>query len=182
MRRGLTLPDVADFASITGKGVTGRVNGRVVAVGNDQLVQDPAVAGNALEPRIAQLRSGGATVMYVAIDGKPAGVIAVADPIKATTRAALDALRAQGIRIVMLTGDHRATALAVASQLGIDEVEAQVLPEQKHAIVRALRGAGRIVAMAGDGVNDAPALAEADVASPWAAAPTLPCRAPASRW
>ncbi len=161
--RGITLPTVEDFTSLTGKGVTGRVNGRVVAVGNDKLMQEPAFAGTALEPQAAQLRADGATAMYVAIDGRPAGVIAVADPIKATARSALDALRGQGMRIVMLTGDHRATALAVARQLGIDEVEAQVLPEQKHAIVRGLRGAGRIVAMAGDGVNDAPALAEADV-------------------
>src|SRR4029077_3115354 len=116
-----------------------------------------------LESRADALRRDGATAMFVAVDGRPAGIIAVAAPIKATTPAALASLRADGIRIVMLTGDNRTTAQAVAAKLGITEVEAEVLPEQKGAVVQRLRGQGRVVAMAGDGVNDAPALAAADV-------------------
>jgi Cu+-exporting ATPase len=116
-----------------------------------------------LESRAEALRRDGATAMFVAVAGRPAGIIAVADPIKATTPAALASLRADGIRIVMLTGDNRTTAQAVAAKLGITEVEAEVLPEQKGAVVQRLRGQGRVVAMAGDGVNDAPALAAADV-------------------
>jgi len=162
-QRGLTIHDVADFGSVTGKGVTGTIGGRKVAVGNAKLLQDIGVAAAALEARADALRRDGATAMFVVIDGRPAGVIAVADPIKATTQAALDGLRADGIRIVMLTGDNRTTAQAVAAKLGIAEIEAEVLPEQKNAIVRRLRSEGRVVAMAGDGVNDAPALAEADV-------------------
>jgi Cu+-exporting ATPase len=116
-----------------------------------------------LQSRAEILRQEGATVMFVAVDEKPAGIIAVADPIKATTMAALDSLRNEGLRIVMLTGDNRTTAQAVATKLKITEVEADVLPDQKNAIVRRLKSEGRVVAMAGDGVNDAPALAEADV-------------------
>jgi Cu+-exporting ATPase len=117
----------------------------------------------AIEATAAALRAEGTTALYVGVDGRAAGVIAIADPIKATTQAALDALRKDGIRIVMLTGDNRATAQAVAARLGITEVEAEVLPQDKGRVVEKLRGAGRIVAMAGDGVNDAPALAAADV-------------------
>jgi Cu+-exporting ATPase len=146
--RKVALEDVADFASVTGKGVTGVIGGRRVAVG---------------KARADALRMEGATALFVAVDDKPAGIIAVADPIKATTMAALDALRSDGIRIVMLTGDNRTTAQAVAAKLGIAEVEAEVLPDQKNAIVRRLKSEGRVVAMAGDGVNDAPSLAEADV-------------------
>jgi P-type Cu+ transporter len=127
------------------------------------LLAELGIAGGALEARAEELRRDGATAMFVAIDNRLAGIIAVADPIKATTPAALAALRADGIRIVMLTGDNRTTAQAVAAKLGITEIEAEVLPDQKHAIVRRLRSEGRKVAMAGDGVNDAPALAEADV-------------------
>ncbi len=162
-QRGLALGDVADFASVTGKGVTGRIGGRQVAIGNAGLLKDIGVAGADLESRADQLRREGATVMYMAVDGRPAGLIAVADPVKATTPAALESLRADGIRIVMLTGDNRITAKAVADKLGIADIEAEVLPEQKNAVVRRLRAEGRAVAMAGDGVNDAPALAEADV-------------------
>ncbi|HXP76128.1 MAG TPA: heavy metal translocating P-type ATPase [Stellaceae bacterium] len=162
-QRGLAMQDVADFKSITGKGVSGRIGGRQVAVGNAKLLEEIGVSGGALEAGADPLRRDGATAMFVAIDGRAAGVIAVADPIKATTPAALDALRADGIRLVMLTGDNRTTAQAVAAKLGIDDIEAEILPEQKHAIVRRLRSEGRVVAMAGDGVNDAPALAEADV-------------------
>jgi Cu+-exporting ATPase len=161
--RGLSMPAVEGFESVTGKGVTGRANSRSVAVGNRKLLEGLGASASALEAEADKLRSDGATAMFVAIDGRPAGVIAVADPIKASTPAALQTLRGEGIHIVMLTGDNRTTALAVARKLGIDAVEAEVLPDQKNAIVRKLRMEGHIVAMAGDGVNDAPALAEADV-------------------
>jgi Cu+-exporting ATPase len=163
VNRKVALQDVADFASVTGKGVTGTIAGRRVAVGNATLLKDRGVASADLEARADALRKEGATALFVAVDDKPAGIIAVADPIKATTMAALDALRGEGIRIVMLTGDNRTTAQAVAAKLGITEVAAEVLPDQKNAIVRRLKSEGRVVAMAGDGVNDAPALAEADV-------------------
>lgn len=162
-QRGLALQDATDFGSVTGKGVTGKIAGHPVAVGNAKLLTDVRIASADLASRADQLRREGATAMFVAIDGRPAGVIAVADPIKATTPAALESLRADGVRIVMLTGDNRTTAQAVAAKLGITDIEAEVLPEQKNAIVRRLRSEGRSVAMAGDGVNDAPALAEADV-------------------
>jgi Cu+-exporting ATPase len=160
--RNLTLQEVSDFASVTGKGVTGKVGGHAVGVGTIKLLGELGVSAD-LNARADALRRDGATVMFVAVDGHAAGIIAVADPIKATTAAALDSLRKDGIKIVMLTGDNRLTAQAVASKLGITDIEAEVLPEQKNAIVRRLRSEGRIVAMAGDGVNDAPALAEADV-------------------
>jgi len=159
----LALRDVKGFASVTGKGVTGVIDGRQVAVGNASLLNDLGLASSEFETRADTLRKDGATALFVAVDQTPAGIIAVADPIKATTMAALDALRREGLRIVMLTGDNRTTAQAVAAKLGITEVEADVLPDQKGAIVRRLKSEGRVVAMAGDGVNDAPALAEADV-------------------
>jgi Cu+-exporting ATPase len=162
-QRGLTIQDVADFASVTGKGVIGRIGNRDVAVGNAKLLQDLSIGAANLEARANELRREGATAMFVAVDSKPAGIIAVADPIKQTTPAALARLRQDGVRIVMLTGDNRTTAEAVASKLRITDIEAEVLPEQKNAIVRRLRSEGHAVAMAGDGVNDAPALAEADV-------------------
>jgi len=161
--RGLSLQDIADFASVTGQGVTGLVAGRRIAIGNARLLEGAEIAMPSLEKEADAQRAQGATVIYVTIDGKPAGIVAVADPIKPSTPAALDRLREAGIRIVMLTGDNRKTAKAVADKLGIAEIEAEVLPEQKNQIVRRLRSEGRIVAMAGDGVNDAPALAEADV-------------------
>jgi Cu+-exporting ATPase len=161
--RGLALTDVIDFASVTGKGVTGTTGGRKVAIGNGALLHDLGVPIDALERQANQARHDGATAMFVAIDALPAGTIVVADPIKATTPAALASLRADGVRIVMLTGDNRTTARSAAERLGITDIEAEVLPEQKNAIVRRLRGEGHVVAMAGDGVNDAPALAEADV-------------------
>jgi Cu+-exporting ATPase len=161
--RAVAIPDIEGFESITGKGVTGRVNGKTVAVGNRKLLQGLGANADALEKEADKLRADGATAMFVAIDGQPAAVIAVADPIKSTTSAALQTLRRDGVRILMLTGDNRTTALAVARKLQIDSVEAEVLPEQKNAIVRKLRAEGHAVAMAGDGVNDAPALAEADV-------------------
>jgi Cu+-exporting ATPase len=161
--RGMAFGEPADFASVTGKGVTGTVDGRRVALGNARLMQDLGVGPGELAARADELRREGGTALFLAVDGKPGGVIAVADPIKATTPAALESLRSEGIHIVMLTGDNRTTAEAVARKLGIQEVEADVLPEDKNRIVRRLRSEGKIVAMAGDGVNDAPALAEADV-------------------
>jgi Cu+-exporting ATPase len=160
--RNLALQDVSEFASLTGKGVTGNVGGHAVGVGTSGLLGNLGV-GAGLNGHADTLRRDGATVMFVMVDGRAAGIIAVADPIKAMTAAALDGLRADGVKIVMLTGDNRLTALAVAAKLGITDIEAEVLPDQKNAIVRRLRGEGRVVAMAGDGVNDAPALAEADV-------------------
>jgi P-type Cu+ transporter len=161
--RKLAVTEPSEFQSVTGKGVTGKVDGRSVALGNRGLMQDLGIALGELDARAEALRQDGATALYLAVDGKPAGVIAIADPIKATTPNALERMRAQGVRIVMLTGDMRTTAEAVARRLGIDEVEAEVLPEDKHAVIRRLKAEGRIVAMAGDGVNDAPALAAADV-------------------
>jgi Cu+-exporting ATPase len=159
----VTIEEPADFASVTGKGVTGKIGGRAVALGNAKLMADMGIALGELEDKAVKLRSDGATALFLAVDGKAAGVVAIADPIKSSTRAALDSLRADGIRIVMLTGDNKTTAQAVADKLGIKEVEADVLPQDKHRIVKKLRSDGCIVAMAGDGVNDAPALAEADV-------------------
>ncbi len=143
--------------------MTGSVDGHTVALGNAGLMEELGVEMGAFAAEADAQRRTGATALFIAIDGKPAGVIAIADPIKATTPAALDDLRADDVRIVMLTGDNRTTADAVARKLGIEDVQADVLPEDKHSIVRRLRQEGRVVAMAGDGVNDAPALAEADV-------------------
>ncbi len=161
--RKLPLQEVVDFTSLTGMGVTGTLAGRRVAVGNAAMLEERGVAFAGLEARADTLRKQGATAFFVSIDDQPAGIISVVDPIKATTPTALDALRREGLRIVMLTGDNLTTAEAVAAKLGITEVEAGILPDQKHAIVRRLKNVGRVVAMAGDGVNDAPALAEADV-------------------
>ncbi len=161
--RGLGAGAVTDFTSVTGKGVRGRVAGRPVAIGNRPLLAELGIESAPLEPEADKLRAEGATVMFVAIDGRAAGLIAVADPIKASTPAALSSLAEDGVRIVMLTGDNRATAHAVARRLGVSDVEAEVLPDQKHAVVQKLRAEGRVVAMAGDGVNDAPALAAADI-------------------
>ncbi|MFC7543264.1 HAD-IC family P-type ATPase [Siccirubricoccus deserti] len=143
--------------------MTGRVEGRRVAVGNARLMQELAVEIGAVAAEAERLRGDGATVFFVAVDGAAAGLVAVADPVKPTTPAALAGLRAEGIRVVMLTGDNRTTAEAVAQRLGITEVEAEVLPDQKQRIVERLKAEGRHVAMAGDGVNDAPALAAAEV-------------------
>ncbi len=161
--RGISVPDATGFASVTGKGVTGTVDGHAVGLGNGALMADLSVDFGDLNRRAEELRVSGATALFLAIGGRPGGVIAVADPIKATARAALDALRADGIHVVMLTGDNRTTAGAVARQLGLDDVHADVLPEDKHRMIRELKADGNVVAMAGDGVNDAPALAEADV-------------------
>ena len=161
--RGVALSPVADFNSPTGKGAMGTVEGRRVLLGNARFMSGESVATVDLEAAAEDLRRDGATAIFAAVDGRAAGVIAIADPIKATTGEALAALRSEGIRVVMLTGDNRTTAEAVARRLGIDEVEADVLPDQKAAVVERHKAAGEVVAMAGDGVNDAPALASADV-------------------
>jgi Cu+-exporting ATPase len=161
--RDLMLEPPADFQSVTGQGVSGTIGGRRVTLGNAKLMHAAQVDINTLVEAANRLRTTGATALFVAVDGRPGGVIAVADPIKATTPVALEMLRASGVRIVMLTGDNRRTAEAVASQLEISDIEADVLPDDKHRVVRRLRTEGRVVAMAGDGVNDAPALAEADI-------------------
>ena len=161
--RNIATEESGTFASETGKGVVGDIGGRRIAVGNGKLMVDLSIDIGDLARRADELRESGATAMFVGIDGKAAGLVAIADPIKATTRAALDSLRAVGIRVVMVTSDNKTTALAVARTLGIDDVEADVLPRDKHRIVRRFRAEGKVVAMAGDGVNDAPALAEADV-------------------
>ena len=161
--KGLTLSQVQDFDSPTGKGAFGIVEGRHVAIGNADFLSGLGVAADSLQAKAEELRADGATVVLAAVDKRLAGLLAIADPVKAQTPSALEALRAQGLRIVMLTGDNRTTALSVARRLGIDEVEAEVLPDGKSAVVEKLRAQGRVVAMAGDGVNDAPALAAADV-------------------
>ncbi|ODM74498.1 heavy metal translocating P-type ATPase [Bradyrhizobium elkanii] len=161
--RKLASAVVSNFASPSGKGATGTVEGRQVALGNAVLMAELKIATAALDEAAEAARRDGATAIYVAVDGRIAGVIAIADPVKPSATSALQALRAEGLRIVMLTGDNETTARAVAKTLGIDEVEAGVLPERKSEVVQRLRGEGRTVAMAGDGVNDAPALAAADV-------------------
>jgi len=160
---GLKLAAVSEFRSYTGKGVTGTVEGRAVALGNLKLFEELQIDAGELPARAEALRSDGQTVMLLAIDGKAAGLIGVADPVKASTPDAIRALHEEGVQVIMLTGDNRVTAEAVAKKLGIDRVEAEVLPEQKASIVKQLQAQGRIVAMAGDGINDAPALAQAQV-------------------
>jgi Cu+-exporting ATPase len=162
-QRGIETGQTTNFASITGKGVTGDLDGRRVALGNAKLMDDSDAKDAVLAQKAQALRADGASALFLAVDGKPAGVIAIADPIRSTTPQALERLRTDGIRVVMLTGDDRATALSVASKLGITDVEADVLPADKYRIVTQLKSNGEIVAMAGDGVNDAPALAAADV-------------------
>lgn len=161
--RGLSLLDAEAFESVTGKGVKGRVSGREVALGNKALMKDLGVELGELAESAESLRKKGQTAMFVAVDGKPGGLVGVADPIKESTPEAIKALHKDGIKVVMLTGDSRTTALAVAKELGIYEVVAEVLPDQKVAEVKRLQEAGEIVAMAGDGINDAPALAKAEV-------------------
>ena len=161
--RGVTTAPVSDFDSPTGKGATGTVEGRRILLGNANFLTGEGVQIGSLESTAEALRQDGATAIFASVDGKAAGVIAIADPVKASTSAALEALRTEGVRVVMLTGDNRTTALTVARQLGIEEVEADVLPDQKSAVVKRYQAKGEVVAMAGDGVNDAPALAAADV-------------------
>jgi Cu+-exporting ATPase len=161
--RGLALASVETFESITGMGVTGTVQGRRVAIGNDKLLERLEIDIAPLAARADALRAGGETVMVVAIDGVLAGLVSVADPIKDAAAESITMLVAEGLRVVMVTGDSRATAMVVAAKLGITEVIADVLPDQKAAVVKRLQAEKRVVAMAGDGVNDAPALAQADV-------------------
>jgi Cu+-exporting ATPase len=161
--RGISIPHASDFESHTGRGVTGHVDGRAVALGNAVLMQERQIDTAALAPRADALRKDGATVMFIGVDGHAAGLVAVVDPIKSSTSEAIQMLHREGLRIVMLTGDNRTTADAVARRLGLDDVRADVLPAQKQEIVRQLQQQGRRVAMAGDGINDAPALAEAAV-------------------
>ncbi len=159
----LRLSNTQEFRSLTGKGVIGKVDGRSIALGNSKLLEELAIDPGLLLARAEELRREGHTVMFVAIDERAAGLVAVADPIKQSTQEAIEILHREGIRVVMLTGDSRTTAEAVARRLGIDQVEAEVLPEQKAQVIKRLQAEGRIVAMAGDGVNDAPALAQAQV-------------------
>ncbi|MGZ5874617.1 MAG: heavy metal translocating P-type ATPase [Bradyrhizobium sp.] len=161
--RDLDLSEVDEFDSPTGKGATGKVDGKTVLLGNSNFLASLGVETASLNTGSERMRGDGATVINIAIDGKLAGLFAIADPVKQSTPAALKALAEEGVKVIMLTGDNRTTAKAVARQLGIDDVEAEVLPDQKSAVVSKLQKAGRIVAMAGDGVNDAPALAAAEV-------------------
>ena len=161
--RGLTLSEPADFDSPVGRGVIGLVEGRRMVLGGARIMAEQGVELGPLEDQAERLRAEGATTIFASLDGRLAGVLGLADPVKASAPDAVAALKAQGVRLVMMTGDNRTTALAVARRLGIEKVEAEVLPEDKAKVVQALRAEGRAVAMAGDGVNDAPALAAADV-------------------
>ena len=161
--RGVSTASVVDFDSPTGKGAVGIVDGKRVALGNARFLGELGVNVAGLSGQAEELRADGATAIFMAVDGKAAGVLAIADPVKTSTPEALSGLKAEGVRVVMLTGDNWTTAKAVARRLGIDDVEAEVLPNQKSAVVQRHKAAGRVVAMAGDGVNDAPALAAADV-------------------
>ncbi|MBI3432990.1 MAG: heavy metal translocating P-type ATPase [Hydrogenophilales bacterium] len=161
--RGLALPEVKDFRSVTGRGVIGEVEAHTVALGNQRLMAEQKLDLGGLAQQADALRSEGQTVMFVAVDGRAVGLIGVADPVKETTPEALRLLHQEGIQVVMLTGDNRVTAEAVAKRLGIERVQAEVLPDQKSEVVKRLQAEGRVVAMAGDGINDAPALAQAQV-------------------
>jgi len=161
--RGIDLAEVSDFDSPTGRGALGSVDGHGIVLGNAAFLESKSISVAGLASAADELRRDGATAIFAGIDGRAAGILAISDPVRATTPEAVAALHADGIVIVMLTGDNRTTAEAVARRLGIDEVEAEVLPDQKSDVVRRLREAGKVVAMAGDGVNDAPALAAADV-------------------
>jgi P-type Cu+ transporter len=161
--KGLALADPREFDAPAGKGVVGRVLGRAVAIGSARFLSEIGVDASALSPEADAVRREGATAVFVAVDGKMAGILGIADPIKATTPGAVRDLVAAGMRVVMLTGDNRTTAEAVAAKLGIKDVEAEILPDRKAETVARLKGEGRVVAMVGDGVNDAPALAAADI-------------------
>jgi Cu+-exporting ATPase len=161
--RGISLTHVDGFESVTGKGVMGKIEGHKIALGSLKLLEDIGIDPGELSQKAETMRIGGQTVMFVAVDGKAAGLLGVADPIKETTPEAIEALHNEGIRIVMLTGDNRTTAEAVAKKLKLDDVIAEVLPDQKSEVVKRLQNEGRVVSMAGDGINDAPALAQAHV-------------------
>ena len=161
--RGAARAEAKDFRSVTGKGVTGTVEGRAAALGNQALLEELRIDATALTGRAEELRKDGQTVMFLAVDGQLAGLLGAADPVKASTPEALRLLRAEGIKVVMVTGDSRSTAAAVAAKLGLADFEAGVVPAQKAEVVKRFQSEGRIVAMAGDGINDAPALAAASV-------------------
>ena len=161
--RGLVLAGAEEFDSVTGEGATARVSGKEVAIGNDRMMRRVGAAHDRLAEKAGEYRKQGQTVMFVAMDGRPAGLLGVADPVKETTARAISELHAAGMKVIMLTGDNTATAEAVARQIGIDEVHADVSPEDKHRVIRELQAKGAKVAMAGDGINDAPALAQADI-------------------
>ena len=163
LEKKLEIGEVEAFEARVGKGVIGAVAGRFVAMGTRRFMEENGVASASFESVISHSRDAGATLVFVAIDKKAAGIVAIADPIKATTPGALEALREDGVTVVMLTGDNWVTARAIAENLGIEEIEAEVSPEEKGETIRRLRAQGRVVAMAGDGVNDAPALAAADI-------------------
>ena len=162
-QRGIALPKVESFASVTGQGVKGRLEGKQVLFGNQRLLQGVGIDVAPLASRAEALRKDGQTVMFLVIGGRLAGLLAVADPIKPTAAEAIAKLHALGLKLVMATGDNETTAKAVAAKLGIDEVRAGLRPEDKLALIDGLQGQGNVVAMAGDGINDAPALAKADV-------------------
>ena len=161
--RGIELQRTEDFESVTGKGVRGRVDGRTVLLGNRRLIEEQDIDAAGLLGTAEELQAEGQTAMFLAVDEELAGLVSVADPIRETTREAVEQLHAEGVRLIVLTGDNATTAHAVAKRLGLDEVIADVLPEQKVAEVERLQAAGAVVAMAGDGINDAPALARAHV-------------------
>ncbi|HDY84773.1 MAG TPA: heavy metal translocating P-type ATPase, partial [Methylophaga sp.] len=163
LARDITLLETTEFTSITGKGVSGKVDNHDIALGNIDLLESMDIDASELTDKVDALRNEGQTVMFISIDGQAAGLIGVADPVKDSTAEAIKTLHNEGINIVMLTGDSHATAMAVADKLGINSVHAGVLPEQKAAIIKQLQAEGKVVAMAGDGINDAPALAQADV-------------------
>jgi Cu+-exporting ATPase len=163
VERGVSIPHAESFESITGQGVLGRVAARDVALGNLKLLEGLGVSASTLAAQADELRGQGQTVMFVVVDGAVVGILGVADPIKDNTPDAIAALHAEGVRVVMLTGDNRKTADAVAAKLSIDEVIAEVLPDQKADVIKRLQGGGSVVAVAGDGINDAPALAQAHV-------------------
>jgi Cu+-exporting ATPase len=161
--RGLALMNSSEFQSHTGRGVSGLVDGKKVLIGNEKLFEERGISAAGQAQKAEELRHGGQTVILIAVDGQAAGLIGIADSIKASAAQALDELKREGLRLVMLTGDSRATAEAVAKTLGIAEFEAEVMPGKKSEVVQRLQREGRTVAMAGDGINDAPALAQADV-------------------
>ncbi|HMB61106.1 MAG TPA: HAD-IC family P-type ATPase, partial [Xanthomonadales bacterium] len=161
--RGLSLSEVDGFESVTGQGAVARAGGRTVAIGNRRLMQSQGAESDELQARSNELRQDGQTVMFVAVDGKAAGLMGVADRIKATTPEAIGLLHDSGLKVIMLTGDNEVTARAVGNEIGIDDIRADVTPEDKHRVVQEFQSAGAVVAMAGDGINDAPALAQADV-------------------
>src|SRR5439155_10384272 len=161
--RGLEIPKAGEFRSLAGKGVTGTVEGHPVVVGSAGLLREMQIDISAVADRPEALRRDGQTAIFVAIDGRVAGLLGIADPIKPSTPDAIEFLHREGIRVVMVTGDNRTTAEIVARRLGIDEVAAEVLPDQKAEVVKRLQREGHVVAMAGDGINDAPALAQAEV-------------------